>query len=220
MSAAGNRPRWPPSAPANLRRADPPANPAPSQFLGVRAVCFDNDGYHHASTISLTTGSSSGRAMLTAWPRASTTIAAGTGAPASLRARRPFPALIDQSRQGAGTSSPEIASATRRCAPSVADVLKEWIKRRKPTTTIKVSVGKNGTTREVTTKGGANNPNLDKILDWAGPPIPANERIHPSCDEPDSRCPGQASRSSAPSGARLDIRSRVAAQRTPRIRSR
>jgi hypothetical protein len=48
--------------------------------------------------------------------------------------------------------------------PPVAKVLKEWIKQRTPITTVKVTV-KNGTkTTEVTTKGGAKQPNLDEVL--------------------------------------------------------
>lgn len=52
-------------------------------------------------------------------------------------------------------------------APSVAKVLKAWIKQRTPITTVKVTVNKNGTTTEVTTKGGAKQPNIDQLLDRA-----------------------------------------------------
>ena len=78
-------------------------------------VCFDKDRYHQASTISVTTGSSSVRDMLSASPWASTAIAACTGEPASLRARRPFATFIAQSRQGTETPGLETMSAARRC---------------------------------------------------------------------------------------------------------
>ena len=52
-------------------------------------------------------------------------------------------------------------------APSVRDVLKEWLRQRNPETEVEVRVDKDGTTRKIKTKGGKNDRHFDEILGWA-----------------------------------------------------